>query len=139
MVGCSKFTIKEIDIGMAADLGTLQLFPKLVGNQSTFKELAYTGRYMEAVEALQIGFVSRILEDKAKLEAALLETAKNISSKSPVGVYTIKQVLQKAESREYYEGLEYIARTNSAMLQTNDMAIAVSANLGKTQAVFPKL
>ena len=94
---------------------------------------------MEAVEALQIGFVSRILEDKAKLEAALLETAKNISSKSPVGVYTIKQVLQKAESREYYEGLEYIARTNSAMLQTNDMAIAVSANLGKTQAVFPKL
>ena len=87
---------------MAADLGTLQLFPKLVGNQSTFKELAYTGRYMEAEEALKIGFVSKIVEDKAKLEAALLETAKNISSKSPVGIYTIKQVLQKAESKEYY-------------------------------------
>jgi hypothetical protein len=37
MIKCSKFTIKEIDIGMAADLGTLQLFPKLIGNQSTFK------------------------------------------------------------------------------------------------------
>jgi len=46
---------------MAADLGTLQLFPKLIGNQSTFKELAFTGRYLGAEEALQIGFVSKIL------------------------------------------------------------------------------
>jgi hypothetical protein len=47
--------------------------------------------------------------------------------------------LLKAESKEYYEGLEYIARTNSAMLQTNDMALAMTASLGKKQAVFPKL
>lgn len=64
---------------MAADLGTLQLFPKLVGNISTFKELAYTGRYMKAEEALQVGFVSKVLEDKQHLEAALMETAKLIA------------------------------------------------------------
>jgi hypothetical protein len=31
---------------MAADLGTLQIFPKRVGNDSTFRELAFTGRFM---------------------------------------------------------------------------------------------
>lgn len=57
---------------MAADISTLQLFPRLIGNQSTFKELAYTGRFMKAEEALQIGFVSRILDDKEKLDKACL-------------------------------------------------------------------
>ena len=56
-----------------------------------------------------------------------------------MGIYTIKQVLQKAESKEYYEGLDYMARINSSMLQTGDMAAAITANLGKTQPVFPKL
>lgn len=84
---------------MAADIGTLQLFPKSMGNQSVFKELAYTGRYMKAEEALQIGFVSKIVEDKQKLEEELLATAKVIATKSPVGIYTIKSVFHKAESK----------------------------------------
>lgn len=62
-----QFSIKEIDIGMAADLGTLQIFPKRVGNESTFRELAYTGRNMAADEALKIGLVSRVFEDRAQL------------------------------------------------------------------------
>lgn len=52
---------------MAADLGTLQIFPLRVGNQSTFRDLAFTGRNMPADEALRIGLVSRIFEDKAQL------------------------------------------------------------------------
>lgn len=80
---------------MAADLGTLQIFPKRVGNESTFRELAYTGRNMTADEALKIGLVSRVFEDRTQLEAGLLETAKIIASKSPVGVYTIKQVIKR--------------------------------------------
>lgn len=135
----SQFTIKEIDIGMCADLGTMQMFPKHVGNQSTFKELAYTGRIMKAEEALQIGFVSRILEDKQKLKVALLETAQLIASKSPVGIHTIKQTLRKAESKEFYENLESLARTNSGMLQTKDMQEAITAFLMKKKPSFPKL
>lgn len=124
---------------MCADIGTMQLFPKIVGNQSTFKELAYTGRYMKSDEALQIGFVSKVVEDKQQLEASLLQTAKTIASKSPVGIYTIKQTLRKAESKEFLEGLEYIARINSVMLQTKDMSEAVTAFMMKKKAVFPRL
>ena len=60
---------------------------------------------MAADEAQQIGFVSRILEDKDKLDEACMETARTIAAKSPVGVHTIKQTLVNAELRECMEGL----------------------------------
>lgn len=52
---------------MAADLGTLQFFPNNIGNESAFRELAYTGRWMDSTEALRIGFVSRIVADRNSL------------------------------------------------------------------------
>ena len=134
-----QFAIKEIDIGQAPDLSTLQLFPKIVGNTSTFKELAYTARFMKADEAQQIGFVTRILEDKQKLDEACLETARTIAAKSPVGVYTIKQTLVNAEIKEYMEGLDYVVTTNGVMLQTKDMIEAISSFMAKRKPTFPKL
>ena len=51
------FTVKEIDIGLAADIGTLQRFPKIVGNDSLVRELVYTARKFTAEEALKLGLV----------------------------------------------------------------------------------
>ena len=51
----TKFSIKEVDIGLAADLGTLQRLPKIVGNDSVVRELAYTARVFSASEALSFG------------------------------------------------------------------------------------
>lgn len=60
------FQIKEVDLGMAADVGTLQRLPKIIGSHSLVKELSYTGRKMLAPEALQCGFVSRVLDDEKR-------------------------------------------------------------------------
>jgi delta(3,5)-delta(2,4)-dienoyl-CoA isomerase len=60
------FQIKEVDIGMAADVGTLQRFPKIVGSDSLVKELVYTARKYPATEALESGFISRLLDNKEK-------------------------------------------------------------------------
>lgn len=116
---------------MAADIGTMQFFPRRVGNDSAFRDLAFTGRNMGSEEALRIGLVSKVFQDKAQLEAGLLETAKIIASKSPVGIYTLKEVLRKAESKDLNEGLEHIARLNSVMLQTKDTIEAIGAFLQK--------
>jgi len=94
---------------------------------------------MNAEEALRIGFVSRILEDKQKLDDACLETARVIAAKSPVGIYTIKQTLMKAEIRQYLDGLEDIATRNGVMLQSKDMVEAISAFMSKKKPTFPKL
>jgi len=64
---CSKdayFSVKEVDVGLAADVGTLQRLPKVVGNQSLVRELVFTARKFLADEALSMGLVSRVLPDK---------------------------------------------------------------------------
>lgn len=55
------FTVKEIDIGMAADVGALQRLPKIVGNQSWIREICYTGRRVDSKEALSHGLVNRVI------------------------------------------------------------------------------
>lgn len=52
---------------MAADLGSLQFVANIIGNESTFRELAFTGRFVNAQEAQQIGLVSKVLKDKEEL------------------------------------------------------------------------
>lgn len=49
-------------MGMAADIGTLSRFPKIVGNQSAVRELAFTGRTFDAKEAKELGFVSKVVD-----------------------------------------------------------------------------
>ncbi len=60
------FSIKEVDVGLAADIGTLQRFPKVVGNESWARELALTARVFKPDEALRFGFVSRIVQGSRK-------------------------------------------------------------------------
>lgn len=60
------FQIKEVDLGLAADVGTLQRLPKIIGSHSLVKELAYTARKMMAPEALTTGFVSQVLDDEKR-------------------------------------------------------------------------
>uniref|UniRef100_A0A2C9JJ34 Delta(3,5)-Delta(2,4)-dienoyl-CoA isomerase, mitochondrial n=1 Tax=Biomphalaria glabrata TaxID=6526 RepID=A0A2C9JJ34_BIOGL len=133
------FQIKEVDIGLAADLGTLQRFPKIIGNDSLYRELAYTGRKFDAEEAKSIGFVSRILPDKNTLLEAAILIAEQIASKSPVAVQGIKVNSVYSRDHGVYQGLEYMATWNSTMLQSEDVGKAVSAAIQKETPVFSKL
>lgn len=58
----TRFSIKEVDAGLAADIGTLQRFPKIVGNDSLARELCYTAREFNAAEAREIGFLSKVVD-----------------------------------------------------------------------------
>ncbi len=132
------FCIQEINIGMAADVGTLQRLPKIIPD-SKMREMAYTGRRMYADEAKENGLVSNTYESHEKLLEAANELAREIASKSPVAIYGLKAVMNYSRDHTVSEGLEYNALWSGAMLSQKDMAEAMTANVEKRDASFNKL
>ncbi|XP_072346326.1 delta(3,5)-Delta(2,4)-dienoyl-CoA isomerase, mitochondrial isoform X1 [Scyliorhinus torazame] len=131
---CSRdawFQVKEVDIGMAADVGTLQRLPKVIGNASLVSELVYTARMMMADEALSCGLVSRLFEDKEAMLDGAFEMASEIASKSPVGVQGAKMNLIYSRDHSVKDGLNYIATWNMSMLQTDDLVKSAQAAMEK--------
>jgi len=134
------FSIKETDIGLAADVGTLARLPKVFGGLTSFaKEVAFTARTFSAEEALKHGFVSSVFSDKDELVAEGLKMAKLIASKSPVAVQGTKHVLDQAWGRTVEEGLNYVSVWNAAMLQSTDVERAMTSGLRKRTPTFEKL
>lgn len=135
----TKFSVKEIDLGLTADIGTLNRLPKIVGNHSWVKEVCLTARFFDADEALAVGFVSRVLENKAKTIEAATELATLIASKSPVAVQGTKEVLNYSRDNTVANSLRYVSVWNSAMLNSNDLTTAMQATIKKTKPRFEKL
>jgi delta(3,5)-delta(2,4)-dienoyl-CoA isomerase len=135
----AKFSIKEIDIGMVADIGTFPRIPTLMSNEGFVREMAFTGRQISAEEAFKFGLVSKVFKNKEELINGLKAVAEEISTKSPVAVYSIKKVMNKTKFGNMEEGLEYVALMNMSMIFTNDVSEAITANLSKGKAKFSKL
>jgi len=130
------FSIQEINIGMTADVGTLQRMPKLVP-EGVVRELAYTGRNMPASEAKERGFVNEIYDDQDEMVDAVFAIAKEIASKSPMAIWGTKQTLNYGRDHSVADGLEYIATWNAAMFDPDDMAEAFAAQTEERDAQFP--
>ncbi|KAJ3731332.1 enoyl-CoA hydratase/isomerase [Lentinula guzmanii] len=133
----TQFTIKEIDIGLAADMGTLAYLPKITGNMSFIREMAYTTQWFSASKAEQVGLVSKVVEGgKDEVVAAALELAKLIATKSPIAVTGTKRLLSHARDHSVAENLEYTKLWNSAMLQTQDMMETLTSTKAKRPGKF---
>ena len=130
------FTIKEIDIGMVADVGTLQRLPKLLGNQGLVRELAYTGRKVDAEEAQRIGLVNRVYESREALNAGVMAIAQDIAAKSPLSIRGTKEILNYTRDHSVADGLNHIATWNAAMLMSQDLMAAMMASMAKQTPEF---
>lgn len=152
----TKFSVKEVDIGLAADIGTLSRLPKAVASFSWVKDVCLSARSFDADEALAVGFVSQVLETKAKAVETGIQLASLISSKSPVAVQGTKELLNHARDNSVAEsechpsqnirtgtltviGLRYTSAWNQGMLQTNDIKSALMSGIKKTKPRFEKL
>jgi enoyl-CoA hydratase len=129
------FTIKEIDMGMVADLGTLQRLPKIIGS-GIVREMAYTGRNVMGKEAERIGLVNNSYSTKEEMLEKVTEIAKSIASKSPLSIRGTKHILKHSRDHSVPEGLNYMATYNAAMLISDDLMEAFAAKMGKREAVF---
>ncbi|MEG1038328.1 crotonase/enoyl-CoA hydratase family protein [Pseudomonas sp. NUPR-001] len=131
----AQFSIKEIDMGMAADVGTLQRLPRIIGD-GIMRELAYTGRTVEADEAQRIGLVNRVYDSHEALLEGVFAIAAEIAGKSPIAVAGTKEMLSYMRDHRIDDGLEYIATWNAAMLQSTDLRVAVAAHMSKQKPEF---
>lgn len=131
----AKFSVKEIDVGMTADVGTLQRLPRLIG-EGMARELAYTGRFVDGTEAKDIRLVNRCFETPDSLHAGVLELAQQIAAKSPLAIRGCKEMITYARDHTVADGLNYIATWNAAMLLSTDLQEARRANAEKRAPRF---
>jgi enoyl-CoA hydratase/carnithine racemase len=129
------FSIKEVDIGMTADVGTLQRLPKII-SPAVVRELAYTAKSIDAVEAERVGLVNRVYASTEVLQKAVLEIAASIAAKSPLAIRGTKEMLNYARDHSVADGLNYIASWNAGLLISADLQEAMLTNMDKRKPEF---
>ncbi|GIX16173.1 MAG: enoyl-CoA hydratase [Rhodothalassiaceae bacterium] len=132
------FAIQEINIGMVADVGTLQRAPHLLPH-GILRELAFTGRRMGAEEAHRWGFVNAVHETKEAALQAAMAMAREIASKSPLAVAGTKTVLNHARDHAVEDGLAFVAAWNAGMLIGADIMKGAAAALSGGTPAFDDL
>lgn len=132
------FTIKETELGMTADVGTLQRLPKLIP-QGVVRELAFTGRNFSAQEALALGLVNQVFESQEAMLAGVMAIAAQIVKHSPLAVTGCKEMLNYSRDHSVADSLKYMATWQSGMFRPHDMMKTFQAKATKSQAQFDNL
>jgi enoyl-CoA hydratase len=132
------FTVKETELGMTADLGTLQRLPQLIPS-GLARELAYTARKMSATEAKNAGLVNQTFPTQEALLDAVMSTAATIAAQSPLAVTGCKQMINYARDHSVSDSLSYMATWQAGMFQPEDMLQTFSAKMSGKPADFKSL
>ncbi|MES2243004.1 MAG: enoyl-CoA hydratase-related protein [Pseudomonadota bacterium] len=132
------FCIQEINIGMVADVGTLQRLPKLVP-LAVVKELAYTGRRLSAARALGYGLVNEVFDSPEALLAGALLCAKEIASKPPVAIWGTKQAIHYTRDHSVDDALKQMGWLQGAIWSNQHVREAVTAMKEKRAGEFAGL
>ena len=132
------FVIQETNIGMTADVGTLQRLPKLIPD-GVAREMVYTGRRMSAQRALEVGLVNEVFDDHEALVAGALEIAAEIATKSPLTLWGAKEALVYARDHSVPDSLHQIALWQTGAFQPADMMESFAAKGEKRPPIYEDL
>jgi len=132
------FCVQEINIGMTADVGTLQRLPKLIP-EGIAREWAYTGDRIPASRAAEVGFVNRVFDSHGELLEGVFEVAGRIASHSPLAIWGTKEMLNYTRDHSVADGLRYMAGWQAGMFQPGDMIEEFSAKSESRPSVFEEI
>lgn len=132
------FCIHEINIGMTADVGTLQRLPKIIP-EGIARELAYTGDRMPAARAREVGLVNEVFDTHEALVEGTLEIAARIATKSPLAIWGTKESINFTRDHSTADSLRHIAGWQSGMFQPGDMMEEFAAKAEGRTATFEDL
>ncbi|MDD4868183.1 MAG: crotonase/enoyl-CoA hydratase family protein [Mycobacterium sp.] len=131
----AKFSVREVKLAIVADVGSLARLPLILGD-GHLRELALTGRDVDAHRAEKIGLVNDVFADADATLAAAHATAAEIAANPPLTVRGIKDVLDQQRVSMVAESLRYVAAWNAAFLPSKDLAEGIAATFEKRPPRF---
>ncbi|MTJ83055.1 MAG: enoyl-CoA hydratase [Telmatospirillum sp.] len=134
----ASFRIEETNLGMMADLGTLQRLPRLIPSGAA-RLLALTGETLSAAEAFRLGLVSRLYPDADALSTGATDVARRIAERSPLAIWGIKRSMLYARDHGVPQALDHAAALQSAILNGGDILRSIEARSRKSVPDFPDL
>jgi len=132
------FVIKETELGMTADLGTLQRLPQLISS-GLARELAFSARKLPAREACSAGLVNQVFADQHEMLSGVMEIAQRIAIQSPLAVTGSKQMINYSRDHSMADSLNYMATWQAGMLQPTDMMQTFAAKMAGKPPEFEPL
>ncbi|PRX45152.1 enoyl-CoA hydratase [Prauserella shujinwangii] len=131
----AKFSVREVKVAIVADLGSLQRLGAIIG-EGHLRELAFTGKDIDAARAERIGLVNDVYPDAETVLAAARDLAAEIAANPPLVVQGVKDVLSVNTEQQVAAGLRYVSAWNSAFLPSRDLQEAVQAFMERRDPVF---
>lgn len=132
------FCVQEINIGMTADVGTLQRLPKVIP-EGVAREWAYTGDRIPATRAHEVGLVNALFDDHESMVEGVMEVAGRIAAQSPLAIWGTKEMINYSRDHSVADGLNYIATWQTGMFQPADMMEAFAAKAQKRDPDYEDL
>jgi enoyl-CoA hydratase/carnithine racemase len=131
----AKFSVREVKLAIVADVGSLARLP-LILSEGHLRELALTGKDIDAARAERIGLVNDVYADADASLAAAHATAVEIAANPPLVVQGVKDVLDEQRTAQVAASLRYVAAWNSAFLPSKDLTEGISATFAKRAPEF---
>ncbi|WP_206490751.1 crotonase/enoyl-CoA hydratase family protein [Rhodococcus sp. KRD162] len=131
----AKFSVREVRVAIVADMGSMARLPAIIGD-GHMRELALTGKDIDAARAEKIGLVNDVFEDHEATLAAARACAAAIAANPPLVVQGIKTVLDHSRSAGVDDSLRFVAVWNAAFLASHDLTEAVTSVFEKRSAHF---
>ena len=135
--GATRFSVREVDLAIVADLGVLQRLPGIVG-EGIARELALTGRTFKGEEARSMGLVNQVYGKTDALRSGVMAVATDLARKSALTLRGIKETMNYSRDHSVADGLRYVAMRNAAMLLSKDLDEAASAVIEKRSPKFDR-
>ncbi len=133
----ASFSLREVKVAIVADMGSINRLPGIIGQGYT-RELALTGKDIDAKTALRMNLVNEVFSDFEKCLNHAKEIAKDIATSSTLVVEGVKEVMRYSEGKPMEAGLNYVCVWNSSFLASKDFGIAIDSFKNKTKPIYNK-
>lgn len=130
----SRFSEVFVKRGLTVDFGGTWLLPRLVG-LARARELALTGRFFDAAEALEIGLVSEVVPP-GRLVARTNELASSLARGAPLAQAVIKRAMDRSSSMTFEQALSFEEQAQAILLGSEDLVEGAAAFREKRDPQF---